>query len=170
MWTETLVTWNNQPTSAWMSYVSLPGETIPTLDYLDTDVTGIVQSMSTGHNFGFLLRLVNESATNIIAFCSKDHPNPSKRPRLHVTYHTPTGINKTSEAHMVISCFPDPAKDQVNFNSNSALSGHVNISVYNTLGQVIKGQNFENTGTGKLTMDIADLEAGLYLFLSDLRH
>jgi len=163
-WNETTVTWNNQPTTNLLSYVSLPGTTMPTQDYLNTDVTGLIQNMFSSFNNGFLLRLAGENATNIIAFCSKDHPDPSKRPKLRVTYDTPTGISEAPGTHPLISCFPNPAKDEVSLYLSSPVTGPVKISICNPLGQIIKDQSFENAGADKFTMDISNLDRGLYYF------
>ena len=37
-------------------------------------------------NFGMLLELIDKSPHSSMKFCSSDHPNPSRRPRLVIEY------------------------------------------------------------------------------------
>ncbi|MDI1354159.1 MAG: DNRLRE domain-containing protein [bacterium] len=87
-WSEYVATWNNQPTSLTLNQVILNQSTSSTQDYLNINVTPLVQDMlnNPATSFGFKLGLVNESVTNVLLFASRDHSNPALRPNLVVTY------------------------------------------------------------------------------------
>jgi hypothetical protein len=90
-WTENTVTWNNQPTATATDQVILAQSTSGTQDYPNLDVTAIVQQMvsNPNMNFGFLLRLTNETAYAQMFFASGDNPATGKRPSLTITYTVP---------------------------------------------------------------------------------
>ncbi len=91
-WDVNTVTWNNQPTVNPTFFPTiLPAPTDPDQDYLGVDVTEIVRYMINNptQNFGFLLRLENEQLDGALTFCSRDHANPSKWPRIHINFCKP---------------------------------------------------------------------------------
>ncbi|HRZ43247.1 MAG TPA: DNRLRE domain-containing protein [Bacteroidales bacterium] len=85
-WAATTVTWANQPTTTTANQDTLPGTTQPLLDYTNINVTQMVQDMMSTNNYGFMLRLVNEAATNALLFASLNAGMPAKYPKLVVTY------------------------------------------------------------------------------------
>jgi len=86
-WTEDNVTWNNQPPGSTLNRISVTGTTNPTLNYLNVNITAIIQDIFTSpNNYGIKLRLHAEEKTNILIFCSEDHPDSQRHPRLKVTY------------------------------------------------------------------------------------
>lgn len=87
-WSETTVTWNNQPTTTTTNQVMLAQSTSSSQDYLDIDVKALVQDMVTNPatSHGFMIKLVNESYYASMIFASTDYTNPSVRPKLVVTY------------------------------------------------------------------------------------
>src|ERR1041385_926589 len=88
-WTENTVTWNNQPSSTTTDQVIVPQSVTGMDDYPNLDVTAMVQQMVSTQNFGFLLRLTNETAYAQMFFASGDNPASGKRPSLTVTYTVP---------------------------------------------------------------------------------
>ena len=90
-WTEQTVNWINQPSSTNIDEVILPQSTSPTQDYLNIDVKNIVQHMVTNphDNYGFMLKLINESYYARLIFASGDNPIVSKHPKLNIKYSIP---------------------------------------------------------------------------------
>jgi hypothetical protein len=88
-WNVSTVTWNNQPTATIHNQVTIPAATSVTQDYLNINVTQLVQAMVDSANFGFQLRLVNETPTNSLIFASDNFADSTKHPRLQVTYSMP---------------------------------------------------------------------------------
>jgi hypothetical protein len=93
-WTESSVTWSNQPSTA-KSSVSLSNSSYSTEDYY-ANVTNILKLLvgaeATSINYGFLLKLTLESGDNKLCFASSDHSNPSKHPTLVIQYTVPSEI------------------------------------------------------------------------------
>jgi hypothetical protein len=88
-WNVNTVTWNNQPTATIHNQVTIPAATSATQDYLNINVTHLVQAMVDTANFGFQLRLVNETPTNSLIFASDNFADSLKHPRLQITYAFP---------------------------------------------------------------------------------
>ncbi len=99
-WSETGVTWNNQPTSTNQDEVILPQSTSSTQDYLGMDVTAMVQAMFANNqqnNFGFLLKLTNETPYARLIFATGDNPDSTEHPELIITYTTPCPVLAIAE-------------------------------------------------------------------------
>jgi RHS repeat-associated protein len=93
-WGESTVTWANQPPTTTANRITLAASTTPDQDYLDLDVTGMVQDMidNPGQSFGFMMRLVNEQKYARMAFCSREHTETARHPKLEVTYSLPSSV------------------------------------------------------------------------------
>ncbi len=87
-WEEDLVTWKNQPASNYKNEVYLKMSSDPHEDYLDINVTRLVQDMIDypDESFGFLFKLETELFYRAMIFASSDHPDVELRPRLEVFY------------------------------------------------------------------------------------
>lgn len=87
-WDEETVTWHSQPTTTEVNQLILPLSSSPEQDYIDIDVTKLVQDMSANpeSSFGFMLKLKTEEKYRALNFCSKDHADPLKHPKLVVEY------------------------------------------------------------------------------------
>lgn len=86
-WSESTVTWNTQPSTTTLNEVAIPQSTGPTQDFV-IDVTTLVQDMlnDPAHSYGFMLRLQTEEYYRRLNFCSSDVADPSKHPKLVITY------------------------------------------------------------------------------------
>jgi len=89
-WEEDDVTWNNQPQAHTVNQVTLAKSTSPTQDYLDIEVTNIVQDMvdNPSSNYGFLFRLETEEYYRRMCFAASNHTDPALRPTLVITYES----------------------------------------------------------------------------------
>jgi len=96
-WTASAVTWNTQPSSTNVNQVSLPQSTSTTQDYLAINVRNLVNDMIQNQNNGFMLKMVNEQPSNGLLFCSANHPDVNKHPKLEVVFGTPVlSVNLSS--------------------------------------------------------------------------
>lgn len=93
-WVESTVTWNNQPPTTSSGQVTLSSSVSSTQDYVDINVTALVQDMvsNPATNFGFMLRLQTETIYKKLILASSDHITPALRPKLVVTYITPLPV------------------------------------------------------------------------------
>lgn len=84
-WTST-VTWQNQPGTVTTSQVSVSSTTQSKLDLVDLDVTNLVKDMQQFGNYGFMIKLQNETIYNSRIFCSSKHSDVTKHPKLIIQY------------------------------------------------------------------------------------
>ena len=87
-WDINTVTWNNQPTATNINQVLLPESTSAYQDYMDIDVTALIQYFieNPAENHGLMLKLKTEQHYRSLNFCSSDHADASKHPKLVITY------------------------------------------------------------------------------------
>jgi hypothetical protein len=85
-WNATTVNWNTQPTTDITSQILIPHTNLPLLDLVDIDVKNLVAVMTSSNNYGFKIRLQNETIYNIRNFCSSKYADASKHPKLVITY------------------------------------------------------------------------------------
>jgi hypothetical protein len=90
-WDEQTVTWNTQPTTTTVNQISIPNTTLQwNWNYTNNspDLVAMVQEMvsNPSTNFGFMLKLQNETHYRSVLFASSDHLNSALWPELTVTY------------------------------------------------------------------------------------
>lgn len=86
-WNENSVTWINQPATVSQNQVILQQSTSAFQDYLMVDVTALTQDIYAAPvNYGFMLKLINETPYARLIFASGDYPDPALHPELIITY------------------------------------------------------------------------------------
>jgi len=87
-WEEETVTWNNQPSTDNNISINLPASQNSDEDYIDIDVSLLVNAMVDDPNnaFGFMIKLVDETDRRTLQFGSSDAPNVNIRPLLKIVY------------------------------------------------------------------------------------
>lgn len=87
-WEENTVTWNNQPTITTTNQVSLLPSTDPHQDYLNIDITPLIQDIidNRSSSFGMMISLKNEDYYRGLIFASSDNADPTKYPKLVVNF------------------------------------------------------------------------------------
>lgn len=87
-WEENLVTWFNQPSTTTENQVTLAESKGIKEDYLDIDVTAIIQDMvsNPSSSYGLMLKLKSEQYYRAMIFASSDHPNKNYHPKLEINY------------------------------------------------------------------------------------
>jgi gliding motility-associated-like protein len=88
-WNETIVIWPTQPAVTLENQVYLPPSTSTSQDYIDIDVTNLVQDMINDqeNSFGFQLKMVTEETYRSLTFASSDHFDPELWPEIEVNYY-----------------------------------------------------------------------------------
>jgi hypothetical protein len=163
-WSENTVTWNNQPIATLQNQTILPNSTTYNQDYLNIDVKQLVMDMranpATGH--GFMLRLANESVTNILAFCSKDHPDPALHPKLVITYSVmETVFVQENYFQHNLSVFPEPVDDQMTvLREDGGLPNDI-IEIHDNQMRLVFAM--ETISGQPLKINSSGLENGLYV-------
>lgn len=89
-WNESTILWSNQPSVTSFNGDTLPESISPTQDYLNIDVTNMVQAMVDSGNYGFSVRLKIEQQYARLFFASGDNPDSTQHPLIEITYTPPT--------------------------------------------------------------------------------
>lgn len=164
-WSETAITWNNKPNTTEVNQQTITRSTSNTQDYLDLNVTALVQDMvdSSSNSFGFMLKMLNEVTFKGLTFASSEHPDTSLHPKLEITYNTLAGINDANKTDKVFTAYPNPAKEFIIVKFNDILPS--NISIVDINGKLVKSQKINSK---KTTIDIKDLAAATYLIKTNI--
>jgi hypothetical protein len=87
-WQESTINWSNQPSITDEDQVEIPSSTLQwNYNVTDLDVTKLVDAMvKAKKNYGFNLRLQDESIYKSVFFSSSDVTDATKRPKLVVVY------------------------------------------------------------------------------------
>jgi hypothetical protein len=137
-WQEMTVLWSNKPSTTTLHRDSLEGTTNPALNYPNINVTKLVIDMIQYGNYGFMLREKIEAPFHKLNFCSSDHNDSTKHPKLVVSYITIDILKNDVSCH--------------GFNNGTA--------------KVVVGGNLNNVSylwsTGALTDSIGGLSPGTY--------
>lgn len=160
-WDESLVTWNNAPSSTQMNQVFLSPSIHSLQDYLDVDVTSLVRDMmnDTASGSGFLLQLVNELPGNALVFYSSSSSDPLKRPKLTLTFD-PTDVSE----HIIdklLRVYPNPFTDHIQITSSQGIPIN-QVVIFNSLGQVIY-TNSVVTSSLEISLGELNLPASAYI-------
>jgi hypothetical protein len=85
-WNISSLTYSNQPSTTLVNSTLIPQSITNYQDYLNMDVTAAVQAMvdNPATNYGWMMKLDNEVFYNSLIFCSSEHADFSKRPRLEI--------------------------------------------------------------------------------------
>lgn len=162
-WNEYTVTWVNQPSVTQVNQVYLQESITPTQDYLDIDVSILVQDMvdNPTTSFGFMLEGVTAEEYYSLIFASSDHANSDLHPKLVITYL----INDASVAELneiEFQIYPNPTQESVAIESHYEVE---KIEIINLFGEVVL-VSFE---PDQIT-DVSELSAGIYLVKIETSH
>lgn len=110
-WSESTVTWSNQPSCSMTNMVNVLAPFTNTQNY-SLNVTALVQDMMNdpANSFGFMLRQQNESYYRSLLFASSDMSNPALHPKLTVVYSE--GILPTAGCWSNVVITPDSVQPQ----------------------------------------------------------
>jgi hypothetical protein len=78
--------WFTQPATSTVNQVSIPHSSLPSLDLVGVDVTGLVNDMLSGTNHGFMIRLQTEAGDNTRFFCGSRYADATKHPGLKIFF------------------------------------------------------------------------------------
>lgn len=123
-WTETVITWTNQPSvtlgSSASELVSMPMTSSSTEDFINMNVTAMVQEMvdNPTTNYGFRTSLVTEAHYRSVVMASSDNADPSNWPRLCVTYTLPDTICFQHSAQVGKDAFLNSLQPTTNYGNH----------------------------------------------------
>jgi hypothetical protein len=76
-------------------------------------------------------------------------------------YNAPTGVSTIDAGKVDVKVYPNPAKETVNVEINSAVVGKLSVEVINMLGQKVVAT--QSVADHKASINVAELPAGAYL-------
>lgn len=91
----------------------------------------------------------------------KSISRPLPAPEGFWTFNVTQMSTEEFAANNIQGPYPNPAKDKVHFNLKN-ISGQVNVSIYNVLGQNLFNQKINN-GNGQITFNLNSSWSGIYL-------
>jgi hypothetical protein len=159
-WQENTVTWNTEPSTDTTHQVLLAQSTSPTQDYLNIDVTGMIQDWHTNPlaNYGAILRLAIQDTTRAVIFYSTDFTDSSKWPVLNVTYDFPERTTIVQQ-QSAFTLYPNPATDFVSINLNASTQPG-DFCLFDMTGRlVLRVRQFER----QQKVDLRNVSPGVYV-------
>ncbi len=174
-WDEYVVTWNNQPSTTTTNQVSLAATTSSTQNFLNINIKNFVQYWvsNPSQNFGMLFRLQTEAKYRKLIFASSDNPNAALRPKLVITYTTPSPIagmenqvaeKKPAPAISSFQLFNRFSINEVDVVINSAQNKNAAFAIYDLSGREIKTQNVQlSEGENLVLVQTNDWKNGVYV-------
>lgn len=157
-WDEHAVTWNTQPNSTSVNQVISDESTDSYQDFV-FDVTDLVRDMYNNplNSFGFLLKPLHEDYYRKMNFCSSDHPERAKHPKLIITYDSISNVEINSQKLRPFKIFPNPIVDNIKItSSNNQL---FNIAIFNLLGEEVYSST---NNLDYVCIGVNNLISGLY--------
>ncbi len=109
-WNENSVTWNSAPSYLTNNSVTIGPTIVSNQDFVNIDVTALVQDMVSDPNnsYGFQLQMIDETQYARLLFASGDNPDIIKHPKLEVCYTETVGVDQVEDNYSV-SVYPNPA-------------------------------------------------------------
>ena len=156
-WDEASITWDNQPAVTATHQVEHGAAVSGYEDFLDIDVTQLVQDMLDTENYGFMLRLQSETTYRRLGFASSDHINPETYPELQLCYTIPVAIIEEPLPIDDIHLYPNPANEYIVLETPFA---DAIISIYSMQGQELMEVVSHNA---VLIFDISTFPNGTYI-------
>ena len=161
-WQENLITWNNQPTTTALNQLFLPATTSGTQDFLNIDVTNLVQDMvnDPSNSFGFMMRLQTEIQYRDLLFAACEHADSTLHPKLEINYTEPTAIKFTEQNIFNVSLLPNPITTN-SFLVIKTKNTPFQISIFNSNGNRL--YQYENYKGEIFPLGKLDFNRGIYL-------
>ncbi|MEZ4807377.1 MAG: DNRLRE domain-containing protein [Flavobacteriales bacterium] len=138
-WDPTAVTWNSQPAVTTQDAVYMSATSSGTEDFLDIDVTALVQGMIATGESGFRLSMVTEEVARMIIISSGEDVVATRHPKLEVDVEVGIGVAE----------LPDRQDVSIVLQADASLlvSGpdRMEVTVFDARGQVLHTSRTRNT-------------------------
>jgi len=166
LWNPAAVTWNTQPSTDSINEVLIPPSTGIYDDYLNIDVTALIQDLynNPGVFQGLMIKLSTEIHYRRMVFESTDQPDTTRFPALTINYST-VGINEI-QAPDALSIFPSPSTGKFFIALEKTINNGY-VEIINTLGECVFRENIFNESKREINLKPAcapgrDISGGIY--------
>lgn len=162
-WDATTVTWNTRPDVTEENMVPLPASSYAMQNYLNIDVTALVQDMvqDPANSHGFQIQLDDETVTRGLIFVSSETPDPDRWPVLTVIHgdcRLTTDITALRDPGS-FTLVPSAAPRGTHLLLSGGRSG-MELHVTDPAGRLIQRIT---TNQWPVTLQTTDLAAGAYI-------
>ncbi len=161
-WDENTITWNNQPATTPVNQVSLAQSLSAYQNHTNIDVKWMVIDMMANGNYGFMLRLANETPYNGKIFASSDHPDPNYHPSLEVCYFLTTNENIIPQQRD-LAVYPNPSAGTLVLEFDAQKQESIYIQFFDLYGRSVFTRYGEaQVGSNRLKLTIPEQANGIY--------
>ncbi len=118
-------------------------------------------------NFGWVIVGGEGASGTAKRFDSREHPTPSSRPKLTITYTGPTSVpQETPRAFALHQNFPNPFNPSTTIRFELAQTGRASLKIFNLLGQEVATLLDGNLSAGTHTMqwEASEFSTGVYVY------
>jgi hypothetical protein len=138
---------------------TLNQSTSPNQDYLNINVTALVQDMVDNPNssFGFRLALVNEAVTSSLSFCSSEFSNTARRPSLAIEYRLEDAAVQTF-SYDSFQLYPNPTQNMLYLNFSQDANKRT-VDIYDMQGKIVLQTAAQDKTSA---IDVQFLNTGMY--------
>lgn len=160
-WNEYAVTWNTMPTITTQNHVYLPATLYAIQDYIDIDVTLLVQDMLADpfNSYGFMMQLITEQFYRRMLFASSDHADSTLHPKLEVCFTYTAGLKGAEDPHTLqVRCYPNPARDILTVENTTGKE--IRMKIVNSIGEPVFQGHSDAT---PISLDLSTFPAGMYM-------
>jgi len=159
-WSESTVTWANQPSVTAFDQVALAKSINTSQDYDAINLTKFVKFWynNPDENYGMKLQIVKQDPAASMKFCSSDAVDSIYRPKLVILYQTSTSISNVIKQPITIS--PNPTSGNVNIELEN-LTKDETLVVVDILGKVVLSKQL-NENVTKYELQTSNLADGSY--------
>ncbi len=157
------MTWNNQPATTTQNQVTLAQSTSTHQDYLNIDVTALVNDMvhDPTNSHGFMFKLITEVQWRCMLFASSDHVDTARHPKLEVCYTIPTSIINLQGSEDV-KVFSNQSLDLFTISWESSIKTYYKAEIFNMLGELLFINSIAPSAKSFLA-DLSNEKDGVYI-------
>ena len=159
LWNPATVTWNAQPSTDTINEVLIPPSTGPYDDYLNIDVTSLIQDLynNLGVFQGLMIKLNTEVHYRRMIFKSADQTDTTRFPTLIINYST-VGINDIQASNTLLITSNSSAGKFFISLEKTITNGYVEIM--NLLGESVFAEKIVNEL--KKEISVKNISSGIY--------
>ncbi len=162
-WSESTVNWNNAPSIVSNSQVAIGPTVTSDQDFLNIDVTALVQDMVNDplNSYGFSLRMIDDSYYARLLIASGDNPDSTKVPMIEVCYSSTINVDEL-HSDVVEAIFPNPASDQIRVNLKNSNAIDL-FKIVDVCGKLIEQRSVKNESS--FSVDVSRYSNGIYFLV-----
>ncbi len=136
-WEEETTTWNNQPAVDENFSVSLSESLNSDQDYIDIDVSELIEHMinNPDSGFGLMIKLADETGRRSMQFASSNAADANLHPTLKICYEIPLSSKDISTSSDELNIYPNPTTGHFSIEMETETKSQA--IVYNQSGQIV---------------------------------